>query len=186
MRMYYCPSIRTGANYFPYTEYEIGAMRIGEALHCIIGCWYSPEFDPHHVIDELRLINRLIEEYGGEHDWGNYHITNWNRYDAETQQESISSMQHASLRNLRDVERMRSEVHLPGIQQEIAIAVYDTLEALALAILRSIEDYPDELDNAYRDVDFLNSVTQLRNVVRDWLMTKTEVRSPLWPAKWHR
>lgn len=182
--MYYCPSIRTGANYFPYTEYEIGAMRIGEALHCIIGCWHSPEFDPHHVIDELKLVNRLLSEYGGEHCWGNYHQTHWQRYDNETQQESIISMRSASLRNIQDAERMRNEVHLPGIQQAIAIAVYDTLEALAYAVLRSIDTYPGTLSNAFRDVELKEAITDLRHIVRKWLEAKVEVRSPLWPSKW--
>jgi hypothetical protein len=71
----------SGGSFTAFTEYEIGASRIAEAAHCILGSWGEywsgdtlvADFEPNHVIEEFHLITKFASEYGGEHGWGNYH-----------------------------------------------------------------------------------------------------------------
>ena len=66
--------IKTGGGYSCHTEYEIGAQRIAEALHCILGSihavhrykdepWHQKAMEEAHIMEELGLIKKLQGEY---------------------------------------------------------------------------------------------------------------------------
>ena len=77
--------IRPGGGYDCDTEYEIGAQRIAEALHCILGSlhkihtggntdWKKDEDQKEHILEELRAIKVIRHEYSNKRyvdDWYN-------------------------------------------------------------------------------------------------------------------
>jgi len=53
--------IPSGGGYGSNTEYEIGAQRLAEAVHCVLGAVMNE--DDYHIKDECGLTNKILKEY---------------------------------------------------------------------------------------------------------------------------
>jgi hypothetical protein len=179
----------SGGGYVRYTEYEVGASTIGEAAHCMLGSWWKEQndFEPRHLLEELQIIENAIEEYGGEHVWGNYHQTNWDTYDLQTQIDSVNDIRKNSPKLLRRAQRLRDRVNLPyPLQQKVAVETYSLVENLAKAMMQSVGEFPGPIRNAFQNFSLAAAVIRLRKAVNDYMeefhpeidFDKTPVRNP--------
>jgi hypothetical protein len=170
-------SIESGAGYQHFTEYEIGAQRIGEAIHCILGSigsvaknskenivdknWLSIE--KGHIYEELDIIKNSMEEYKKHLYIGEDHFSSDNKNVIK----SIESMKKASeylLKNVKNLKRNIDKAH-PKELIEVAEKCYIVLEKLAIAILESIRDFPDMFINAFNDTDLKLYISSLEDSI---------------------
>ena len=193
----------TGGGYSSATEYEIGAQRIAEETHCILGSLFkiviarkgleSFDIEIGHIMEELGLILKDIEEYGrdvyiedgfldkitgpprfseeffdSEEDY-QYYMEGYEQRKAYVY-ESVESIKKKS--PILKEKAIQAKQNLPlrtELVYEIAAICYDVLIALADAMERSIQNFPQSMENAFLDPQLRLAISQLEEFVNKGL-----------------
>ena len=177
--------ISTGGGYQAYTEYEIGAQRIAEAAHCILGSlgknlgrgqtdWEGMlRTEAGHILEELDLITGVCKEYSRSiytrqfHDISDYKVEYQERA-VETATKSVDSILAASPKLRARAEEMLALVArdetIPTEIRLVAVGTYMVLIELANAMEISVADWswPDRVHNAFRNPELITSIETLR------------------------
>lgn len=162
-----------GGNYTNATEYEIGAQRFAEAAHCILGSIFkaSRDFDNllnieiGHLKEEIGIMKYVLEEYSRDI----YTDRVWNHYPEKYKEKTIKSIRDNSPKLKTKAQQLASEVehqNLPSKVSEIVTLTYDAVIQLADSLLKSIKDYPQKMENAYKDPklnQITNNISQIIN-----------------------
>ncbi len=186
-----CPS---WGGYASYTEYEIGAGRIAEATHCILGSLGKivtvtkrPDTDLDsiggkglergHISEEWHIIQDALEEYSRQ-----LYVEQLLRYRdvkpqfrsqiRESNETSIEHMKAVSPILRRLAEELKQDLNhctdIPPVLVEVADACYDLLIALTVAVEASVQDWPSfGMENAYRDPALRRAASRLRRRILD-------------------
>ena len=163
--------------YRSYTEYEIGAGHMAEAVHCILGSMQETvEGGEHihhryeHIQEELELIEYDLGEYGKETYSGDFV---WR--DPEYGVKSLESMKTNSPKLKERAETMKSlaesDESISEEDRRVLVLCYDFVIRLASNVEESVRDLetppvPYER-NAYRDRELWRIYGDLRDAVED-------------------
>ncbi len=161
--------IPDGGGYSSATEYEVGAQRTAEAVHCILGSLGKalshgvPRIEVGHIQEEMGLIENFVEEYAKpvyiERVWEN----------SPNKERSYQSIINSSnrLKQLASSKKSQLEVQDEAYRQT-AEACYDIIYLLSTLMLQSVENYP-EMKNAFASPALISAVQKLRSLVeRYW------------------
>lgn len=168
-----------GGGYGSSTEYEIGAQRIAEAAHCLLGSlgnlvnarlstrpsWeHGLFYENEHIAEEMDIISSSITEYSRPL-YSNRLLpsaihTEYARHPEMATmrlgyaQRSVTSIQAASPKLIAIAEQNLAALD-PGSMPEpiwmVADRAYKFVVALAKAMERSVRRYPASIDNAFQD-----------------------------------
>jgi len=135
-----------GGGYGSATEYEIGAQKIGEALHCILGSLHRahpdfPEalrFEIRHIREEVSVIRAAFTEYAREVYTENL------RKNPKSALKTVQSVDRASpaLRSAAERSAMRLSAGLPDPVSHVARICYHAAGVLAETVQDSLRHYP--------------------------------------------
>jgi hypothetical protein len=194
-----------GGGYQSFTEYEIGAQRIAEAAHCLLGSlgklldrrssvcptWeYGLFYEANHIAEEMDIINRAAEEYSRslysdrilpatiERDYARWPDQVATRLSYA--QKTVESIRRASPKLVATAESNLYAINdatTPEPIAETAAAAYLMVIWLARAMLRSVENYPDSITNAYRDYSFNTNRLSLDKRVKQLLAMRPKERA---------
>lgn len=176
------------------TEYEIGAQRIAEAAHCILGSlgsvvtpssvrpelsWrHSLHYEVEHLLEETEIIAWSLKEYSRP-------LYNERIVPSYIEAHTEESQLLAKLRySIKTVESIRSaapalavlaesklsaldEESIPEPVYKVATRAYRVVIELSRAMLESVMDYPESVSNAYRDHELGLQVALLQISVRN-------------------
>ena len=164
-------NINTGGGYIPYTDYELGAQRIAEALHCILGSlhhthrlrnqkWSSRHDEEAHIREELGIIKKCQREYSNkrytEGDWWKGYHSHASEYPKEsikhikTASKKLEEKAHCSMMQLLN---HRREID-PGVF-DVSFRCYSTLKRMAQEMGKSVRDQGEQPgENALGNVVF--------------------------------
>jgi len=153
------------------TEYEVGAARVAEAAHCILGSLQRSltadgriiplklYYEIEHLKEEIGIILMCTEEYSKSL----YHRRLLDGYySKEKAEKSVRAIIENSkyLKNLS--RKLRADLQLQGLPKEIAEKTYILIIDLANAMSKSVEDFPIHLKNAFTSTMYRAAVYQLR------------------------
>jgi hypothetical protein len=169
-----------GGGYTSATEYEIGAQRIAEAAHCLLGSLGSVgpgddwgmmlKYERGHIHEELGIITDAMREYS--RDLYSRRMTDVSMYKAEHRpdawnyvEQSVESIRKASPKlAARAKEKMKlvgADTTIPTPIRYAAITTYLVLIDLANAMERSVADWPEQVPNGFQDPQLKTSVQEL-------------------------
>jgi hypothetical protein len=168
-----------GGGYQAYTEYEIGAQRTAEAVHCLLGAvgnlldprsrvcpsWeYHLFYQGEHIHEEMGLIDDCIKEYSrplySERILPkNIFKQPWKKpvyaQDALVHaKKSVVSIMEASPRLIATAKKNLEALDPSSMPEPIwmvADRAYKLVIALAKAMEQSVRDYPVRVDNAFQN-----------------------------------
>lgn len=161
-----------------YTEYEVGAQRIAEAAHCILGSatkvyrdqqngdiQYGFNRERGHFNEEMGIIDKSLDEYSKSLYNERVFLQSEYRYD------SIESMKRTAPKLRRRAQQQREKLlaeehkfhpHL----WDIAYWSYRTIESLTDAIERSVTGATENpVRNAFRHMGLHAAAKQLRDAI---------------------
>ena len=134
--------------YNSFTEYEIGAQRIAEAIHCILGSlgksMNSPAWvEKDHVEEEIGLVVKFQKEYRKSLYVGR--LFN-DRKDNPYVRKSVESIRKNSPKLISLAKQYRRQLSkdMPEVVREVAEACYTLLIRLAEAMLKSVKGFPEK------------------------------------------
>lgn len=151
-------------NYKAYTEYEIGAQRIAEAAHCILGSAgkvhsamqrekdhpYSPwSIEEGHFREEIGIIRKTLKEYSKPVYTDRAWFRTDYRFDSlKSMRENSPKLEARAVKYRRLLERDK-EIYDPALY-DIAWWAYTVIEELAQAVALSVKGDKDAPSpNAY-------------------------------------
>jgi hypothetical protein len=154
-----------GGGYGSNTEYEIGAQSFAEAAHCILGSLGKAlgdnglRYELGHISEEMGIIRRVIREYSKD-----LYITRvWENHPYK--EKSVESIRSSSKKLRETARQKRSQIETEKEPiKSIAIATYDAVILLTLAMEESIKYYPD-MTNAFQNESLRSSVEKLGQMV---------------------
>jgi hypothetical protein len=141
-------------------EYEIGAQKIGEALHCILGSLKKIKngaSDWPHIEEETGIINKALQEYSKD-----IYLRQLECRDEYTQM-MLSSIKKASPALIKQAKNMKD--NLPKDMPELyaaASSVYDVAAALGKAMAESVKTGV-VTESAFKDEKLKLSVRNMEN-----------------------
>ena len=151
-------------------EYEIGAQRIAEAAHCIIGScaridWNSiePSGDISHMEEEIGIIQNVIDEYSRD-----VYLEQFKRESkSEWTVKCIDSIRK-TVPKLREMVRQKTQEfkHDDPMIFNIVSSSMKVMDILSQAILESIKDYPN-MTNAFRTPQLKQEANNLERYIKD-------------------
>ena len=141
------------------TEYEVGAQRIAEATHCILGSLHKVYTNPDlaeryggikmergHIMEEIRIIKRSIAEYSRPMYLND--LINGLAKGSPYAQESVATIPLTSMNLDVICHALRLDLPTRRYRTEpvniLARLCYDVLIALAVAMRESIQALPVE------------------------------------------
>jgi hypothetical protein len=161
--------ISTGGGYENNTEYEVGAQRLAEAIHCILGSLGGEGaqkigfgWESDHIIEELGIVNYVIQEYS----LPLYKQDNWlnNSY----KKQSILSIIKASKALKEQAFTLQIEMSTVenerSVIKEAALICYEILIILATEMSESV-NIPDSHYNAFQNKELKNAILKLTSVL---------------------
>lgn len=166
--------IGSGGGYGSATEFELGAQRIAEAVHCILGSlgkwrrdWGTTlYFEEAHIKEELGIVEKSMGEYSRPlyHERMNTpHYPGAEAYinrSIERIKSSSPILRSAAESNLAELEQQED---LPEEVYNVGVNGYRVLIALANAMETSVSG--DSVTNAFEDEALKNTVGSLRESV---------------------
>jgi len=150
------------------TEFEIGAQRIAEAAHCILGSlgktgrpgqldWQRMRtYEAQHVREELGIIERGLKEYGRPLYSDRLNDDFYKRNNKEyIVKDCIASIRKASPSLKAIAEKNLKELQAHPIDDQVvhdtAVAAYEVLITLAEAMFESVRAWPQgKITNPYK------------------------------------
>jgi hypothetical protein len=178
-----------GGGYKSYTEYEIGAQRIAEALHCILGSLSkdfgryesNPDefksFETGHIKEEMGLIEKDIDEYC------NVIYTKMLKGRMYSE-DSVKSMKKVSPRLIKMAKQAKKKLKkedMPIEMYNVADSSYATLIELGKSVLAALKKEPYR--NAFLNPRLRKEVAKLRKHV-DVYVTKLKKNVAVYVTKW--
>jgi hypothetical protein len=145
----------TGGGFKWHTEYEVGANRIGEAAHCILGSgnelvhsdklWHGPII---HMLEEMNIIKNALGEYTRP-------IYPEMAYDSEMRDETLRSLKE-NARKLREKvaeykAMLANEEDVDPHVREVMNRSYMLLDELAISIIEREDELLEK--NFFADPD---------------------------------
>lgn len=156
-----------GGGYGSATEYEIGAQRIAEAAHCILGsCGKSHlGIETGHIKEEIRIIEDAIEEYSRP-----IYLSPENfRLDTKYAQKTLKNLVTVSKRLKQLAISNKKKIgDVEPERKDIAEKSYDVLIALADAMMKTQLPY-GTLINQFDNPKLVAAVKRLRNTVNKYV-----------------
>jgi hypothetical protein len=176
-----------GGGFRPVTEYLVGAARIFEAAHCVIGSLVRMQGDPDnrgelaHIEEEMDIIGRKgILDYG--RDIQPYSLDpNVSHSDTIYLQEAVDEIRAKAPKlrkkaiKWRDLIKRNRDAAQPEIWQA-AVATYDFVIILAGALLLSVKDWPDNFESAYNMPNVRAAYKELEQAVEKLYDAGTTIR----------
>ena len=168
--------IATGGGFSSAKEYEIGAQRMAEACHCILGSLgKNVGGDPHdwdrmakyegeHLREEFGIVNFCVKEYAQPV----YTQQVNDAPDDKYVQMMVQSIDAAAPKLYRRAKAMRDELatieDMPDDVRLAANLTYEVLLYLAHAMYRSIKNWAEEEEivrNAFHDTYLRETIVKL-------------------------
>ena len=165
----------SGAIYTPYTDYELGASRITEEAHCILGSIGKAKdsnekyYEQAHINEEMDLILKTQQEWSK-----NTYITDtWDITSDKYRKKSPEDIRQASiiLKGMAEENLQKLEYHKNTMDKHdyaIARKCYELLIALADEYYKSVDDTEKPKFNALATEEVRYRVNSLRWSVEDW------------------
>ena len=165
--------IPTGGGYESNTEYEIGALRMAEALHCILGSLGKVDrtgmqylnIEKGHIFEELEIVLKVSKEYSKE-----LYITRLFSND-EYGQKSINNIKKVSpiLNKIARKEKLNCDFINNTILEDVAKSCYGCLVQLSNIMNRSVEKLIDNKPsfNALNDVLLKDEINYLEREIKE-------------------
>jgi len=186
------------------TEFEVGAARIAEAAHCIlgslgrdvsgIGTWKAlRDQERGHVKEEIGIIEHAIKEYSRPlyaerlTDFSDYKPEYMDRM-REYADKSVASIRENAPRAMemakREGMKLLQQKDIPQSTINVAVASYAVVRQMGAALLRAVEDYPEHVGNAYTDPKLQMAVKKLRTWINIWFKASDEeLDKPAFPNR---
>jgi hypothetical protein len=161
--------IPEGGGYGSATEYEVAAHRIAEAIHCILGSLGKavrsnyPDIEIGHINEEAEIIKYAIDE-----DAKDIYIDRvWE--ESPDKERSYQQIVQASqrLKSLSLGKKSALARYWEPKYYDVAIACYDALTLLAIAMLESVADYP-QMKNAFTFPYLRRAISNLITLVKKY------------------
>ena len=153
--------------FLPYTEYIIGAGRIVEAAHCLLGSLgeaahmierghpvgESIRGEMAHAQEEMGIIEDVVEEYARPvyQEMINDPTPGYEEDAEKTVEMMVPVAQKLQGRVLKLYRDANHQQDLPKALQETALATYDLVLALCDAVVKAGKTYPPTAGNIYKD-----------------------------------
>jgi hypothetical protein len=162
--------IKTCGGYRHYTEYEIGAGRMAEAAHCVLGSLVRSvgadgevdltQGELAHIDEELGIIKRVQREYSQEL-YKPGRVWSGSKY----KDESAASIEKTSRELLKTVPALRKSVSrgYPREFRDAADAAYNLIYVLAKEMIASLGD---EDKNAFGSSQLARTVNDLEHAAK--------------------
>lgn len=180
----------SGGGYGSATEYEIGAQRIAEAAHCILGSigkvLHNPHDDPwltekSHIHEELAIIKYSIKEYSKDlysdrmyrdkkEVLNDYVKPEYAEEFLEYVQKSIKSIKLASpaLKTKANALSRRVGKDYSDRTIELISASYDIVSILAEVMKVSVADWPKgKVKNGFKSNKLIKATNRLENAIKE-------------------
>lgn len=162
-----------GGGYSANTEYEIGAQRMAEAAHCILGSLaklsdntpFWVEFG--HIEEEMELIVGFVKEYSKD-----LYVTRVWRPGIYSEASIESIIKKAPiLKKKAESAKKRIDKNLPVEIKRLAEASYRFLIVLSEELLKSILKLKKtgKLENAYKSSLLNRVINDLQKATKDFL-----------------
>jgi hypothetical protein len=180
-----------GGGYQVNTEYEVGAQRMAEAVHCILGSlgkffktWPSTLATEHeHIQEEMGLIEKFMKEYS--RDLYSDRVRTGSGMFGEKpkedfSQKTVDSINQNSPKLRANAEKMKkrwmAQDDVPKEVMEVGKWCYIVLIDMTKALEESVKRYPKEVTNAFQETELKASVRLLRD--------KIEKMYKVFPTRW--
>lgn len=196
-----------GGGFDSRTEYEIGAQRIAEACHCILGSltkvkrrseyWEKMglSYEESHIMEELSIIKKSVEEYARDVYVKQLNERHDNKY-------VISMMNELPIisRNLIILASEKKKNLNPNNEicvLNVAKYTYDVLINLGMAMKESVKyGIPTYSDNAFRNQILILSINDLEDIIINCLyevdlspelkmFIRDLIKGPYWDDPYH-
>jgi hypothetical protein len=180
--------------YGSYKEFEIGAARIAEAAHCILGSlgkwggdWHRmTRIETEHLIEELHIIIFCVEEYARpvyrKRQMFPQKEGYWELLTPQQREDSLLYVNEAiadirtvspplSKRALTLAVALNAQHDIPEPVKETALDAYAVIYQMAEAMLFAVKSWPKDLYNPYIRRPLRKAVNRLtRSVYQllDW------------------
>lgn len=167
--------LQGGTAYGSSTEYIIGANKIQEALHCILGSLGRDVgagvgmAEAGHIKEEFGIIEKTVKEYS--RPLYSDRLIDGSYRDKKWPDETVNVI-NKNTRKLMDIaKKLRKEIgkDLPKSTIRLGEESYKFSEDLALAMYNSVREYPIRVTNAYAHRDVKLALARLRRAKDDWL-----------------
>lgn len=188
IRTMLCGGMSTSGGYRVYTEYEVGAGRIAEAVHCILGSlgkraggrpgWsdvYAVESG--HIHEENGLIQKHIREYQKSLYVDHLLSSPYAEESVKSIKRASASLQSRAEKALSDWKQQKDVPH--GLK-EVGVCCYQVLINLAIAMRKSVKHYPSKVISVYRSNALEKSVANLNDAVKSFLKTAKKIHSQVY------
>jgi len=149
----------SGGGYSDYTEYEVGARIMAEALHCVLGSLEramstgSKDFlaafeygERQHIEEEIEIIENTLSNYS--HPKYIERLFQGNPHEKESV-ESIKNTSYKLGKITKDLSK-KLDKDMDKAVYGLAYETYRTAYELARQMLESIKDWPDSTTNAFK------------------------------------
>lgn len=167
--------IHTAGGFQGYTMGILAAAHIAEAAHCILGVASTAthgavgkpaeyRVEPHHVLDELKVIERWMDRGGVPDEMNNPR----DEESAEFVRDGIAHVQRQAPKLKKRAAQMLSDLKrqkdVPSDVMELATACYNVLMTLADALLKAVTSKP--IRDFTEDAHLVRAVTKLKRAAR--------------------
>jgi len=180
--------IKTGGGFNATKELEVGAQRMAEAAHCILGSlgrhlgsnrsdWdVMVRLETGHLREEMGLIEKFLDEYARD-IYINQINGGWRDYKPEYQESSrkyIEMFRKSVLKNAPKLiisakenatKLFKNKSGIPMVVFNAAISSYLVLVRLAESMLREVKKMPGDIGNPFKDYELIFAVRKLRKYV---------------------
>lgn len=166
--------MRGGLYHLPDTMYQVGASKILEAAHCIMGSLermgrvQEPSWvhgDLPHIKEEMGIIEKVLGDRETINASHYAFIMKEGTPEFATAIQKIRSLKERVLKDTRKGRKEWGESDAPATMRMVALACYDLVDTLVKSMSSSLDAYPPLVLNFYLswDVDF--AMMRLRSMI---------------------
>lgn len=185
----------SGGGFGSTTEFEVGAQRIAEAAHCLLGSlgrdvsgrgtWSSVvRAESGHIKEEFGIIEQVAKEYSKPvyrqrlTEFDDY-LPQYREKVEKQAEKSVSSILQAAPKLIQTVKASAQDLikqkDIPLPIANTAAAAYLVVKALAESMRNAVKAWPDHVSDPYSDRRLRSAITKLRQYVRKLFTTSPEV-----------
>ena len=167
--------LQGGTAYGSSTEYAIGANKIQEALHCILGSLGRDVgagvgmSESGHIKEEFGIIEKTVKEYS--RDLYSDRLIDGSYRDKKWPDETVKVINKNSKKLIDIAKKLRGQIDkgLGKATIRLGEESYKFSEDLAHAMYNSVREYPTRVTNAYQDRSIKLALSRLRKAKDAWL-----------------